>query len=62
MVKFLNTTPLPLRIFGGVYKIFLDPHHKKLKIINGKVFEHYSIIYEHFGGGGVLSNIFRPYP
>ena len=23
-IKFLNSTPLPLRIFGGVYKIFLD--------------------------------------
>ena len=28
MVKFFNTTPLPLRIFGGVYKIFLDPTPK----------------------------------
>ena len=25
MVKFLNTTPLPLTIFGGGYEIFLDP-------------------------------------
>ena len=55
MVKFLNTTPLPSRIFWGVgvYKIFLDPT-PKLNIINGKVFEHYSIILKNLGGGGSI--------
>ena len=49
MVKFLNTTPLPLRIWG-VYKTFLDPPPLKLKIINHKVFKHYSITFKYIWG------------
>ena len=48
MVKFLNITPLPLRICRGVYKIFF----KLLKIINCIVFKHYSITFNNIWGGG----------
>ena len=52
MVKFLNTTPLSLRIFwgGGVYKILLDPT-PKIKIIICEVFEQYSITFKNIWGG-----------
>ena len=51
MVKFLNTTPLPLRIWGGSIKYFRPPP-LKLKIINRKVFKHYSITFNNIWGGG----------
>ena len=50
MVKFLNTTPLPLRIWGGSINI-LGPPPLKLKIINRKVFKHHSITFNNIWGG-----------
>ena len=49
MVKFLNTTPLPLRIWGSLK--YFRPSCLKLKIINHKVFKHYSITFNNIGGG-----------
>ena len=49
MVKFLNTTPLPLRIWGGSINIFRPPP-LKLKLINCKVFKHYSITFNNIWG------------
>ena len=51
MVKFLNTTPLPLRIWQGGLLNILRPPPLKLKIINHKVFKHYSITFDNIWGG-----------
>ena len=50
MVKFLNTTPLPLRIWVSLSNIFRPPP-LKLKIINRKVIKHYSITFNNIWGG-----------